>query len=1090
MSPDAEGSSLPLAELERVNRAMRLVCGSNLALVRLTDELTVLREVCRIAVEVGGYRMAWVGVPQEDEQRTVRPVAQVGFDAGYLECVTITSDGGPRSCGPTGTAIRTGEVSFARNITGDPAFSEWREAALQRGFRSSIALPLRSEGLTLGVLNIYAAEPDAFDASEVAILSELANDLAFGLTVLRTRAERDRATEALKENEALLEAAQRTTHVGHWERDVASNQLKVSAEFYRILGLEPLGRPLTLAEFIERVHPDDRASVAQRVAETVREGERVEAEFRISRPDGEVRFLHGVQHLIRGDAGREYRTFGTIQDITEHKEAETLLHAREQEFRAFVENAPDLIARLDRELVQSYVNPALTRMYGLTPDAFVGRRLGSFPPGVEVETDGRAIAEIRRAVAAVFATGGPEEAELTWPMPAGRKTFSARFFPELDQTGAVSSVLGISRDVTALKESQRQLLALVENSPDLIMRFDRDGHYLYVNAAMERLTGFPARELTGRRIGEVLSDGMGRAPKSDVLAARRAIEQVFETGSAVETEVGVSPKGTDRVFDIRLIPERDGSEQVASVLAIGRDITERRCAEDALRDSEQRFRQVTEGIEEVFWLADVAGTEMFYVSPAYEKVWGRTRESLLAEPWSWMDAILPVDQERVLQTLRLHGSAGHEIEYRIMRPDGALRWIHQRAFPVKDGRDQVYRVAGLALDVTDRRQLEEQFRQAQKMEAVGQLAGGIAHDFNNLLGVIRGNTDLALLDLGENADVRYELEQIRRAAIRAAALTQQLLVFSRKQVLQPRIVDLNEVISDVAAMLQRLIEENIDVVLDLEPRLGPVRVDPGQFHQVLLNLALNARDAMPEGGTLRIHTRNVTRAVLEGDEDHPTTRDFVCLSVIDTGVGIAPDVRERIFEPFFTTKAAEKGSGLGLSTAYGIVERSGGEIEVESVEGRGASFHVYVPQAISTETAAPRETPRPPEARSPGGTILLVEDEDALRELTRKILEREGYTVLEARNGEEALARWAGPSSAVDLLLTDVVMPGLSGKQLAERLVEKRPGVRVLFMSGYSDDVLSSHGALESGTELLQKPASAAEITSRVRALFGQERRP
>ena len=373
--------------------------------------------------------------------------------------------------------------------------------------------------------------------------------------------------------------------------------------------------------------------------------------------------------------------------------------------------------------------------------------------------------------------------------------------------------------------------------------------------------------------------------------------------------------------------------------------------------------------------------------------------------------------------------------------------------------------------VTVRRQLEEQLRQSQKMEAVGALAGGVAHDFNNLLTVIRGHAELLIEVLGASQTERKDLDEITKAADRAAALTHQLLAFSRKQMLQPVALDLNEVVASLMTMLRRLIGEHIEISIAPAPALGVITADPSQMEQVIVNLVVNARDAMPLGGRIEIRTENV--ALDESSEyEHINglpSGEFVLLTVSDTGHGVAPDHRDRIFEPFFTTKEVGKGTGLGLSTVFGVVKQSGGHLILESEVGRGAAFKIYIPRSVSCRSLAPRDVTVTPRI-SGTETILVAEDEDAVRGLVRRILEARGYNVLTASNGEEAIRLAATHAGSIGLLLTDVIMPGLGGVELAAQVQQLSPGIRVLYMSGYAADDIDRRGMLAEGA----KPAREA----------------
>jgi PAS domain S-box-containing protein len=414
-------------------------------------------------------------------------------------------------------------------------------------------------------------------------------------------------------------------------------------------------------------------------------------------------------------------------------------------------------------------------------------------------------------------------------------------------------------------------------------------------------------------------------------------------------------------------------------------------------------------------------------------------------------------------------------------------------FPFQDAAGRRF-LGGMALDITERkkteeklRQTEDQFRQVQKMEAIGRLAGGVAHDFNNLLTIILGYSELMLGRL-EPADTRRDLiVQIKNAGDRAASLTRQLLAFSRQQVLAPKVLDLNVVVTETEKMLRRLIGEDITLTTVLDPTLGQVKADPGQIEQVIMNLAVNARDAMPEGGNLTIETGNV-----ELDEAyakvHPEARagNYVMLAVSDTGCGMDEAIKARIFEPFFTTKEAGKGTGLGLATVYGIVNQSGGSIYVYSELGRGTTFKIYLPLV---EAKKPSAGPQTSPSKIPSGkeTLLLVEDEGAVRAMTRHILETCGYRILEASHGAEAIQTCEQSQDPIHLLVTDVVMPGIGGRQLAETLRSKHPELKVLYLSGYTDDAVVRHGVLEAGTNFLQKPFTPSSLAQKVREVLDKE---
>ena len=499
---------------------------------------------------------------------------------------------------------------------------------------------------------------------------------------------------------------------------------------------------------------------------------------------------------------------------------------------------------------------------------------------------------------------------------------------------------------------------------------------------------------------------------------------------------------------------------------------------DGLKESDERFRQMADSIDQIFWMLDVVDNRILYVSPAFERVWGRQPESF-AERSSLLETVHPDDRARVGEYLKKSVTEACKETYRIIRPDGAVRWILDRAFPVFNQEGKLYRISGTFEDVTSRRALEEQLRQAQKMEAVGRLAGGIAHDFNNLLTVVNGYLHM-VLEATPPADPRHEkLKQILAASNRAGALTSQLLAFGRKQMLQPKLVHVNNLLTNMEALLRRVMGEHIRLETDFGSGLPFVKADPNQLEQVLINLAANARDAMPGGGEFRIRTALVE---LHADDGFaPDPGPCVCIEISDTGCGMGQDVLEHVFEPFFTTKGVGKGTGLGLSSVYGIIQQNRGTITVSSTPGRGTSFEIRLPAVAEADESKPATSPL--ESLRGTETILVAEDEPAVRALVCGTLERLGYTVLQAADGREALGvlEQHGP---VQLLLTDVVMPVMGGRELARRVSSFEPATKIVYMSGYTDDTLAFHGQPQPGSAHIQKPFTPAALAEKLRQVL------
>ncbi len=510
--------------------------------------------------------------------------------------------------------------------------------------------------------------------------------------------------------------------------------------------------------------------------------------------------------------------------------------------------------------------------------------------------------------------------------------------------------------------------------------------------------------------------------------------------------------------------------------------------EQALRENEERTNFALAAAGMGVWELECATNRLTW-SDTMSPVFGLTADAAPTTTVEFFQLIHADDRHDVEASVgrAIAGERDFAVEFRTIWPDGSTHWVAGRAQVSSEADGRPRRLLGIGIDITARKALEGRFEQAQKMEAIGQLAGGIAHDFNNLLTVINGMTELALEQVTEGAQLRADLQEIRRAGERAAGLTRQLLAFSRKQILQPHVMNLTTVVAGMEPMLRRLLGEDIDLVVEATPGLGSVKADPGQMEQVIANLVVNARDAMPRGGKLTIELQNV-----EIDEHYAAQHGvallpapYVMLVISDTGIGMDEATRARVFEPFFTTKGPGKGTGLGLSTAYGIVQQSNGFIWVYSEVGHGTSFKIYLPQVVAGASGKWHGAAAAPEHGTE--TILVVEDVAGLRLLAKRILESAGYTVLSATSGEEAVLALDRHHEPVHLMITDVVMPGMGGQKLAELLSLTRPQMKVLYMSGYTNDVVVRHGVLDERMAFVSKPFTVASLIRKVREVLDAE---
>ncbi len=515
-------------------------------------------------------------------------------------------------------------------------------------------------------------------------------------------------------------------------------------------------------------------------------------------------------------------------------------------------------------------------------------------------------------------------------------------------------------------------------------------------------------------------------------------------------------------------------------------------AEEALANEREFLRAILDRVEAGIVACDSRGV-VTLLNRAARSMHGLPETSGMPDRWTQENDLYRPDGKTRLtdgeNPLRraLQGETVRNVELLIVPKNGPSRTVLASGQPIADAQGRTRGAVIAMQDITDRKLLESQLRQAQKMEAIGLLAGGVAHDFNNLLNVILGYSEMVLTDIGTDDPHRPRIEQVHKAGERAASLTRQLLAFSRKQVLQPRVLDLNALIGEMEKMLRRLISEDIELAIRARPGALGIKADPGQIEQVAMNLVVNARDAMPQGGRLTIETGSV-----ELDDrfvrDHPGSRPgaYVRLAIGDTGCGMTPEILARIFEPFFTTKEAGKGTGMGLATVYGIVKQSGGYIDVQSEPGRGTTFSVYLPPTLeATETTDLRHP-----AASPRGaeTILLVEDDPGVRGVVRDSLRSYGYTILESGDPEEGIGLCERHPGAIHLLMTDVILPKMSGRALATRLSALRPDMRILFMSGYTDDAIGQHGVLDRGVDFLQKPFQVTVMVRKVREVLDKRR--
>lgn len=795
--------------------------------------------------------------------------------------------------------------------------------------------------------------------------------------------------------------------------------------------------------------------------------------FQGRRKDGTI--FDAEVHGSRTDLNGRPAAIGMVLDVTERRRDGERLRESEERFRNAFEhtNVAMVLTDMNHRFVR--VNAAFARLFGYTEQEMLQMAMADIThPDDVAESYERRVRLVSGEVPyfQMEKRYFHKDGSLLWGLVNISLIRSARGEPQY--------YVGQVQDITERKQAEAELsklASIVEGSDDAIIAQDLNETVISWNRAAERLFGYSAADAIGQQISSILVYNSS-TPSVSVIERVKQGESIpsFET-------VRKHKNGTIVEVSERVSPIRDRQGKLVGVSVIYRDITERKHAEEKLRLRDRAIQAVTQGI--LITDPHQPDNPIIYASPSFETLTGYSASEALGRNCRLLQG-KDTDPEAIGRLRKaIHQVQPCTVDLLNYKKDGTPFWNQLSISPVRDDFGRLTHFVGVQTDVTSRKTLEEQFRQSQKMEAIGQLAGGVAHDFNNLLTIIIGYSEIMLDSVGPEDSLRQLLEEINKAGKRSAALTRQLLAFSRKQVLSPTILNLNDVVRDTENMLQRVIGEDVVLASVLHPQVASVKADRGQLEQVLLNLAVNARDAMPHGGKLTIETKNVELDVAYA-QTHAGVRpgSYVLLAVTDSGIGMTPDVVRRIFEPFFTTKEYGRGTGLGLAVVHGIVQQSEGCIEVYSEAGVGTSFKIYLPRF--ERSGSMTNSLQHPAATPPRGTetILLVEDEDALRALTLMVLQGCGYTMLEASNGDQALQIATDLSRSIDLLITDVVMPGGGGRVLSERIVALRPNIKVLYISGYTNDAVVRHGILHEQVSFLEKPFSPVDLANKVKEVL------
>ena len=830
--------------------------------------------------------------------------------------------------------------------------------------------------------------------------------------------------------------------------------------------------------FMDLTHPEDLEASAEGVRQLL-EGtlDRLDLEKRYITPELQTVWASVRVGLIRDEAGVPLHFSFYVQDITERKRAESALRESEERFAQIAEQSRIITWQVDADGLYTYVSHAVTPVLGYKPEDLIGKmHFYDLHPATGRDA-------FRAAALAAFARKESfrdyeNQAETMAGCPVW---FSTNGIPVLDENGNLAGYRGNDRDITerklaeqSLRESEAFQNLLMDTIPAPVFYKDRQGRYLGFNKDFETLFGQTKDQLVGKSVLNIAPPELAKIYHAkDIELFERPGTQVYET--SVQNAQG---NLRDVIFHKASIIDAQGT--VAGLIGIIIDVTERKRAEEALRQSEERNRLLSDlTMEGILLHRDAVAIDL---NLALARMMGLEREELLGK--NFMEFVHVDDRALVLENISKEHAPPYTV--RVVRNTGESFFAEIESRYIRQQGD-LLRVSAIR-DLTERKQaeaeqekLQTQFLQAQKMQSVGLLAGGVAHDFNNMLGIILGHTELAMARIEPGGSLHADLAQIRMAAQRSADLTRQILAFARKQTIAPKVLDLNHTVEGMLKMLRRLIGEEIDLDWKPGPGLCPVKMDPTQIDQILANLCINARDAISGVGKITVSTRNTA---LDGEScarlGGGTPGEYVMLSVSDDGCGMDSETLLLVFDPFYTTKEVGKGTGLGLATVYGIVKQNQGFINASSEPGQGATFTIHLPRhAAEMEPDAGKA---PDQAVSSGHeTILLVEDEPALLKMATIVLESQGYTVLVAGSPAEAIRLACEHDGRIDLLLTDVVMPGMNGRDLAKSLASACPGLKRLFMSGYTADIIARHGVMDEGAHFIQKPFSLKDLAAKLR---------
>ncbi len=873
------------------------------------------------------------------------------------------------------------------------------------------------------------------------------------------------------------------------------NDLKSIITFVNESGCRLLGKTedeLLGSEFSRHLHPDTSRQMVEVYSTIYSSGMPFRKnDYKLLMPDGSYQTHELIAGLIRNQHGKPAGFFSMVKDVTDELKNREIEKTREERYRHILDSIEESYFEVDLKGNLLFFNNTVLKDLGYTSEEM---ETVNFRQLVDSDNAERVYDAFHR----VFLTGDSIKGFEWTVIKKNGETIPVEGSIALnrDKDGNPAGFRGVVRDISerikneqAVRETVDKYISIIETMEESYFEEDLKGRLTFFNEALVRDLGYTREELTGMSYHQYLSPEVARR-------AEEFCNQIYNTGKAQHiSNYEITRKdGTIATTELftSLIRNKDGKP--VGFWGVGRNVTEQLKSERALKESERRYRMITENVHDVIWTMDL-DLKLTYLSPSVYRVFGFKPEELIGI--KLIDYLEPDTREKITKLVdeernRIHSGSNEEsyistpYEVEMKRKDGSSLIAEVTTSYIRDENNLITGILGITRDITERKfaeeektKLEAQLLQSQKMESVGRLAGGIAHDFNNMLSVIIGYAELIKLQMPRNDPLYKDILEIEKASMRSRDITSQLLAFSRKQVISPKVIDLNMQIDSVRKTLARLLGEDLELKFIKTDDLWAVRIDPSQVEQILINLAVNARDAMKNGGLLTIETRNtVIDTAYCRDKVGVSPGDYVELIVSDTGSGIDKRALPHIFEPFFTTKETGKGTGLGLATVYGIVNQNGGFINVYSEPEFGTTFRIYIPKTM--EGVELHQAPED-QILSDTGNVLLVEDDAMVRRMVRDMLETIGYSVTAADSPFDALEYFEENSGSVDLVITDVIMPQMNGRELCDNLLKIKPKLKVLFMSGYTADSIVHHGVMESGTYFLQKPFSMKDLSVKMR---------